>query len=85
MFSNILHKLAQTNSRFYSIDGCSYCQKQKKELGVTNTSPLIINCDEKKNKQVCSRLDGFPTWEINGKLYPGFHTKENLKDILSKK
>jgi hypothetical protein len=85
MFSNILHKLVQTKSRFYSMDGCTYCQDQKKELGVTNTSPIIVNCGDKKNQQLCSKVDGFPTWEIHGKLYPGFHTKKSLSDIISKK
>ena len=85
MFSNLIKTLVQQKSKFYSIDGCGYCDRQKKELGISGRSPLIVKCDDPKNKKMCTKMNGFPTWEIKGRLYPGFHTKKELNSILSKK
>lgn len=76
-------QLKSSESKFYGVEGCKFCDMQKKELG-NQYKNVYVDCDDSKNNKVCKKLDGFPTWEINGKLYPGFMKKEELRDKLKK-
>lgn len=81
---NVIKYLKNANAKFYGIDGCGYCADQKKEIGSENMKSLYIDCGNSKNK-MCSKLDGFPTWEINGKFYPGYHTLSELNSKIPSK
>ena len=82
---NVIQNLKKVKAKFYGIDGCGYCSDQKKEIGKDNIKSFYVDCGKTGNNKMCSKLDGFPTWEINGKLYPGYHSLSELKKIVSTK
>lgn len=77
-------QLKSSGAKFYGVNGCKFCDMQKKELG-SQYKNVYVDCDDGKNKKVCKNLEGFPTWEIHGKFYPGFMKKVEVMDIIRKK
>jgi len=65
------------NAKVYVADGCKYCDKQKETLGKTKVT--IVDC----SKEVCTGVKGFPTWEVDGKLIPGYKTEKELKELAN--
>ena len=81
---NFAEFLSANNIFMYSVYWCSHCYKQKQLFGREAVKNLtIIECDkEGKDNQheLCLEKDieGFPSWEINGKLYSG---QKDLNDL----
>ena len=80
--------LSQEGVKMYGAYWCPYCDKQKKMFEDSFDQILYIECDAKgqnSNLNLCKekKIISFPTWEINGKLYPGMRTLKNLA-VLSK-
>ena len=67
----------------YGTDWCSYCQRQKDLFG--NSFRLIesVDCDRNRQECVVAGVTGFPTWKINGQLYPGLQSLERLSELTS--
>eukprot|EP00747_Dinoflagellata_sp_TGD_P218185 gnl/TRDRNA2_/TRDRNA2_90476_c0_seq1.p1 gnl/TRDRNA2_/TRDRNA2_90476_c0~~gnl/TRDRNA2_/TRDRNA2_90476_c0_seq1.p1 ORF type:complete len:211 (+),score=48.91 gnl/TRDRNA2_/TRDRNA2_90476_c0_seq1:1-633(+) len=69
--------LKSIGATMYGAYWCSHCYNQKKILGKEAMSIVeYVECDpsSKGNKsKFCEdkKLDGYPTWEINGQLYGG--------------
>ena len=66
---------------------CPHCQHQKARFG-TDAFQIIdyIECDprgENARPQLCQdeKIEGFPTWKIDGQLYPGDRSLEELADL----
>ena len=81
---NFAEFLSENKIFMYSVFWCSHCYEQKQLFGKEAVEKLtIIECDkEGKDNQhdLCMKkgIEGFPTWEIKGKLYSG---QRNLKDL----
>jgi hypothetical protein len=79
--------LSKTGAKMYGVFWCRYCTRQKQLFGEEAFSKInYLECDPKgKNPQVnlCRRakITGFPTWEINGKLYPGMRSLNELATL----
>jgi thiol-disulfide isomerase/thioredoxin len=79
--------LRDTGTNMYGAYWCGYCQKQLSLFGEEAVALLNeIECDPKgKNARpdLCEQanISGFPTWEINGQLYPGLQSLDHLADI----
>ena len=80
---NIKKYLSDKKAKFYGINGCGHCDAQKKDLG-KDYKNYFVDCDNKKNAKACAKVEGFPTWDINGKLYPGHHTLKELSKVVKK-
>lgn len=82
--------LQKLDAKMYGAFWCSHCLDQKERLGMEAFAKVkYVECaKEAKNSQtkVCKDRDvpGYPTWEINGKLYPGEQDMEELEDIVKK-
>jgi hypothetical protein len=82
----LAEKLTANGAKFYGAYWCSHCQKQKSLFGATAAAKLpYVECaadGQNSQRQLCKTKDikMFPTWIINGKLYPG--TKD-LKEIAT--
>jgi hypothetical protein len=65
----------------YSQTTCIHCKQQKEILGEYVSLFKIIECD--KTPQLCGieGLGGTPTWEFDGKLYPGVKSIKELADL----
>jgi len=79
--------LTNEGATMYGAYWCPYCEKQKKLFEDSFSQIIYIECDSKgqnSNLNLCKRkkIISFPTWEINGRLYPGMRTLKNLS-VLS--
>jgi hypothetical protein len=87
-----LHKL---HAKMYGAYWCSHCYEQKQRLGLEvfegtpNEPPLVpyIECDSEgyqSQRKLCKerKIPGYPTWEIDGQLFPGEMYLVELEDIV---
>jgi len=71
----------------YAAYWCSYCERQKDLFGEEAVQQLeVVECDPRgENPQVdrcrAANVSGFPTWEINGRRYPGLQSLNRLADL----
>lgn len=88
--------LKQKNAKMYSAYWCPHCHEQKELFGkeAYNLVGSIECAPDGRNSQtaLCQKVQpdiekqtgqafGFPTWEIDGKFYPGTQTLEKLADL----
>lgn len=64
----------------YGTEWCPHCKNQKAAFGNSFEYVNYIDCD--KNRDACIRagVQGYPTWVIDGKSYPG---EQPLFDLSS--
>jgi uncharacterized membrane protein len=86
LIGNRLHAL---NAKMYGAFWCSHCNNQKQELGI-EASKLFeyVECaKDGLNSQygLCKseKIPGFPTWQINGQLYPGEKDLSEMEKLLN--
>ena len=82
-------RLAALNAKMYGAFWCSHCNNQKQELGIEASKLFTyIECSKdgvNSQYQMCKdeKIPGFPTWQINGELYPGEKSLSELETLLS--
>lgn len=84
---SVLKQLIDSGSTFYGVNWCGYTKKQLSVLGINEhqTNGLdYVDCDV--DQEVCSSkgIDAFPTWQINGKMFPGFYDVHQLRELLKR-
>jgi glutaredoxin len=79
--------LKKIKAKMYGAFWCPYCTKQKEMFG-KEAFPLVtyIECDprgENPRPDLCTKagVQGFPTWEIKGKIYSGMLPLDDLANI----
>jgi uncharacterized membrane protein len=83
-------RLLELNAKMYGAYWCSHCFEQKERLGkeAMRNIPYIECSKEGANSQssLCKErnIPGYPTWEVNGVLYPGEQALDELSDIVAK-
>jgi uncharacterized membrane protein len=83
-------KLQALNAKMYGAYWCSHCYDQKQTLGKQAFSKIqYFECSKDgvdSQSKLCKARDvpGYPTWEINGKLYPGEQELEELEELVQK-
>ncbi|MBD2100753.1 hypothetical protein [Leptolyngbya sp. FACHB-261] len=75
--------LSQVGARMYGAYWCSHCAEQKQTFGAAFAQVPYVECDPQgaqAQTQLCrdKGIQGFPTWEIEGQLYPGTRSLEEL-------
>jgi uncharacterized membrane protein/glutaredoxin len=93
----VARNLQQMDAKMYGAHWCSHCYDQKQTLGKQvfekesdgSGVPLIeyVECSRdgiNSRTKVCKakEIPGYPTWEINGKLYPGEQNLDELEDLI---
>ena len=79
--------LTATGAKKYGAFWCPHCYEQKQLFGQEAFDEVTyIECAEggkEPQPGVCSAagIKSFPTWEINGKFYPGIKTPEELAEL----
>ena len=77
------------DAKMYGAYWCSHCFNQKQNLGLEAKSYFeYIECDkegENSQNSLCKskKVPGYPTWEINGELYPGEKEIDELDKLLT--
>lgn len=84
--ASLVKYLNSQGAKMYGTYWCPYCTRQKEMFGDTIHQLQVIECDPKgQNAQpnVCidANVSSYPTWEINGKLYRGMRSLEELAVI----
>lgn len=82
--------LETMNAKLYGAYWCGYTKSQKETLGKEAFGSKKIDYVEcsrdgmNSATQSCitKNIEGFPTWEINGKLYPGDQTLDELEAVV---
>lgn len=79
--------LTQIGAKEYGAYWCPHCYDQKQLFGKEAVSFLnYVECDpngKNARPQLCkdAKIEGYPTWEINGKKYPGAYALEKLAEL----
>lgn len=78
--------LTNIGARMYGAYWCPYCNRQEQLFGDAFEAIDYVECDSRganARPQLCREagIQGYPTWEINGQLYPGMQTLETLADL----
>lgn len=83
--------LQQVDAKMYGAYWCPHCLEQKEMFGQAAFSKVTyIECapdGQNAQPQVCQAkgIEGYPTWEINGKLYSGIQPLPELARISNYK
>jgi glutaredoxin len=69
---------------YYYLDNCPWCQKIKSEgtLDKIESLGVKINKINAAIGPVFHQITGVPTFVINGRIYTGYKTFEELKDLF---
>lgn len=79
--------LKEIGAKKYSAWWCPHCYEQKQLFGKEAVSQLdLIECDPRGSnpqRELCQSIgiQGFPTWQINNKLYPNVQSLEKLSEL----
>jgi len=71
----------------YGAYWCPYCEKQRKMFGQAAFAQIkYIECDPRSTSSrpdLCrkARVRSYPTWEINGRMYPGMRYLTDLANL----
>jgi hypothetical protein len=85
--TKVLQQLIDAGATFYGASWCGFTKKQLAELNITEADPRgldYVDCD--KEDELCAEkgIEAFPTWQINGQLYPGYYPPPKLVELLTK-
>ncbi|WP_103667144.1 protein disulfide isomerase family protein [Pseudanabaena sp. BC1403] len=79
--------LRKIGAKLYTAYWCPHCHHQKQRFGKEAVKHLeVVECDQRgvdPQTQLCrdKKVRAYPTWEINGKLYPGNHSLESIANF----
>ena len=82
--SNIFSQCQTKEMTFYYLNSCSWCEKVKSEGTIDKIEALGVKVN-KINADIGPirhKFTGVPTFVINDKVYSGYKTFEELKDLL---
>ena len=80
--------LKQLDAKMFGAYWCSHCYEQKQRLGMeAYRNVQYFECSKEglnSKADMCKekKIPGYPTWEINGNLYPGDMYLDELEDII---
>lgn len=80
--------LKQLDAKMFGAYWCSHCYEQKQRLGKeAYRNVQYFECSKEglnSKADMCKekKIPGYPTWEINGNLYPGDMYLDELEDII---
>lgn len=79
--------LTDSGAQMFGVYWCPHCHHQRERFGKDAFQQIdYVECDprgENARPQLCEDepIDGYPTWKINGQLYPGDRSLEELADL----
>mmetsp|Transcript_12352 Transcript_12352/g.23149 ORF Transcript_12352/g.23149 Transcript_12352/m.23149 type:complete len:408 (+) Transcript_12352:76-1299(+) len=82
--------LKSLDAKMFGAYWCSHCYEQKQRLGKEAYMNIqYVECSKEginSKSSLCKEknIPGYPTWEINGILYPGDMYLDELEDIIEK-
>lgn len=86
--SNVLQQLIDAGATFYGASWCGFTKKQLAELNITEADPRgldYVDCDNQEELCQQKGIEAFPTWQLNGQLFPGYYPPAKLAELLTKR
>lgn len=84
---DVLNDLISNGATFYGASWCGFTKKQLAELGITETKTKgldYVDCETQEELCFEKGIEAFPTWQINGQMYPGYYPPAKLAELLTK-
>ncbi|CAB9515132.1 Vitamin K epoxide reductase family [Seminavis robusta] len=84
----VADEMEKVHAKLYGAYWCRYTQAQKERFGQEAFAKInYVECSEdglNSASGVCREkgVDGYPTWEVNGKLYPGDQDLDELETLV---
>ncbi len=84
--ARLAEHLDAEGATMYGAFWCPHCADQKDLFGSAVDDVPYVECDpegENAQPQLCrdKDIEGYPTWEIDGELYPGTRSLEELAQL----
>ncbi|RZM77849.1 glutaredoxin family protein [Leptolyngbya iicbica] len=84
--ARLANHLTAQDATMYGAFWCPHCQDQKALFGDAEDQVPYVECDpegEDAQPELCQakEIQGYPTWEIDGELYPGTRSLEELAQL----
>ena len=73
--------LTESGAVMYGTEWCSHCKAQKEMFGNSFENINYVDCDEDRKACSDAEITGFPTWNVNGKNYPGEQSISKLAQL----
>eukprot|EP00966_Prymnesium_polylepis_P049586 1147794-Prymnesium_polylepis.1 len=80
-------QLIDAGATFYGASWCGFTKKQLAELNITEADPRgldYVDCNSQEELCAQKGIEAFPTWQLNGKLFPGYYPPAKLAELLTK-
>ncbi|MDB9312515.1 hypothetical protein PN462_05310 [Spirulina sp. CS-785/01] len=85
----LIDHLNAIDARMYGAYWCPHCNDQKERFGNAASrlnAEIYVECDprgENPQTQLCidKKVQGFPSWEINGEMYMGVKSLSELAEL----
>ncbi|MGJ3245963.1 MAG: glutaredoxin family protein [Elainellaceae cyanobacterium] len=82
----LANHLTENDAKMYGAFWCPHCADQKAMFGDAVQALTYVECDpegENPQPELCQEvgIEGYPTWEVDGQLYPGVRSLEELADL----
>lgn len=79
----LANHLSENDAKMYGAFWCPHCADQKAMFGDAFQAIDYVECDpegENPQPELCQDvgIEGYPTWEIDGQLYPGVRSLDEL-------
>jgi uncharacterized membrane protein len=84
--TGLARHLTTTGAAMYGAYWCPHCQDQKDMFGTAFEHINYVECDPRgkgANPRLCQEkgIEGYPTWEVDGRLYPGAMPLQVLAEL----
>jgi hypothetical protein len=67
----------------YGTEWCSHCKNNKALFGNSFQYINFVDCDYDRDACIEAGISGYPTWDVNGKNYPGEQSLERLAQLTN--
>ena len=73
--------LTENDAVMYGAYWCGHCKQQKEDFGDAFALINYVECTEETETCTAAGIQGFPTWIIDGELFPGRQSFERLASL----
>lgn len=80
-YDSFANCLTETGVTMYGTEWCSHCKNQKALFGSSFKNINYVDCDLSSDKCQLAGVRGYPTWVIDGELYPGERSLSELASL----
>jgi len=80
-YSEFARCLSEKGAVMYGTYWCSHCKAQKADFGDAFQYINYLECTEQNEACIEKGIEGFPTWIIDGRKYPGRQPLSRLSQL----